>query len=85
MDYSVYVRIVPLALGKHRYVHILASKSVPFRPTMVQMPNLALFETERITVYVWFQVCTLGTWETSGFLPQSAKSNSCLTFDILTT
>jgi hypothetical protein len=31
-------------------VPILASISVPFRPTTVQMPNLALFETKRITV-----------------------------------
>ncbi len=27
-------------------------KSVPFRPTAVQMPNLALIETKRITVQV---------------------------------
>ncbi len=33
-------------------VQMLASKSVPFRPTTVQIPNLALFETKRITVYV---------------------------------
>ncbi len=31
-------------------VRIFASISVPFRPTTVQMPNLALFETKRITV-----------------------------------
>ncbi len=29
---------------------ILASTSVPFRSTTVQMPNLALIETKRITV-----------------------------------
>jgi hypothetical protein len=33
-------------------VHILASTSVPFRPTTtVQMPSLAVFETKRITVW----------------------------------
>jgi hypothetical protein len=30
-------------------VRILASKSVPFRTTPVQLPNLALIETKRIT------------------------------------
>jgi hypothetical protein len=35
----------------HLNVRILASTSVAFRPTMVQMPNLALIETKRITVY----------------------------------
>ncbi len=30
----------------------VASTSVPFRPTTVQMSNLALIETRRITVYV---------------------------------
>ncbi len=34
----------------HLNVRILASKSVPLRPMTVQMPNLALIETERITV-----------------------------------
>ena len=32
-------------------MRILASTSVPFRPTTVQMPNFALIETKRITVY----------------------------------
>jgi hypothetical protein len=32
-------------------VHILAATSVPFGPTTVQMPNLALIETKYITVY----------------------------------
>jgi len=31
-------------------LRILSSTSVPFRPTTVQMPNLALVETKRITV-----------------------------------
>ena len=31
-------------------VRVLASTSVPFRPTTVQMPNLALIETKRVTV-----------------------------------
>ncbi len=31
---------------------ILASTSVPFRQTTMQMPNSALIETKRITVYV---------------------------------
>jgi hypothetical protein len=30
----------------------LASTSVPFRPTTVLMPKLALIETKRITVYL---------------------------------
>jgi hypothetical protein len=34
-------------------VRISASASVPFRPTMVQMPNLALIEKKRITVYIF--------------------------------
>jgi hypothetical protein len=33
-------------------VRILAATCVPFRPTMVQMLNLALIETKGITVYV---------------------------------
>ncbi len=33
-------------------VCILSSTSVPFRPTTVKMPNLALFETKRITMYL---------------------------------
>jgi hypothetical protein len=33
-------------------VHILASTSVPFTLTTVQVPNLALTHTKRITVYV---------------------------------
>jgi hypothetical protein len=44
---------------KLKYVHssdpsmrILASTSVPFIPTTVQMPNLLLIERRRITVYV---------------------------------
>jgi hypothetical protein len=38
------------ALGTHEctVVRILALTSVPFRPTMVQMPNSALFATKRI-------------------------------------
>jgi hypothetical protein len=32
-------------------VHILASTSVPFTLTMVQVPNLALTHTRRITVW----------------------------------
>jgi hypothetical protein len=32
-------------------VRILALTSVPFRPTEVQMPNLALIETKQITDY----------------------------------
>ncbi len=32
-------------------VRILASTSVPFEPTTVQMPNLALLATKRITVF----------------------------------
>jgi hypothetical protein len=36
-------------------VHILAATSVPFRPMKVQMPNLALIETKRITVYMSFE------------------------------
>jgi hypothetical protein len=32
-------------------VHILASTSVPFTLTMVQVPNLALTHTKRITVW----------------------------------
>jgi hypothetical protein len=35
-------------------VRILASKSVPFRPMTVQMPNLALIETKRITVFLLY-------------------------------
>jgi hypothetical protein len=35
---------------KVSFVRILASTSVPFRPTKVKMPNLALIETKRITV-----------------------------------
>jgi hypothetical protein len=38
------------------YVRILTSSSVIFRPVMVQMPNLALVETKRITVYVLYRV-----------------------------
>ncbi len=33
-------------------VNILASSSVPFRPTTLQVPNLALNDTKRIRVYV---------------------------------
>ncbi len=33
-------------------VRNLALASVPFRPTTMQMPNLALIETKRITLYV---------------------------------
>jgi hypothetical protein len=33
-------------------VHILASTTVPFTLTTVQMPNLALTHTKRITVWV---------------------------------
>ncbi len=33
-------------------VTILASKSVPFGPTKVQVKNLALTDTKRITVYI---------------------------------
>jgi hypothetical protein len=33
-------------------VRILASSSVPFRPTTMQMPNYALIEHKLITVYV---------------------------------
>ncbi len=55
------------------HVLILASTSVPSRTTMVQMPNLELVETKRITVYVWklwrtrhlyfYYFCrTLGRW-----------------------
>jgi hypothetical protein len=32
-------------------VHILPSTSVPWRPSTVQMPNLELIETKRITVW----------------------------------
>ncbi len=38
------------------HVGILASTSVLFRPMKVQMPNLALIETKRITVY---ELCIL--------------------------
>ncbi len=37
----------------------LASTRVPFRPTTVQMPNLALIETKRITVYHISNECLL--------------------------
>ncbi len=33
-------------------IHILASISVPFRPTTVPMPHLALIEMKRITVCI---------------------------------
>ncbi len=33
-------------------MRILASARVPFRPTKVQMPNLALIENTRITVNI---------------------------------
>ncbi len=36
----------------HLNVLILASTSVPSRPTTVQMPNLALIETKRFKVHV---------------------------------
>jgi hypothetical protein len=35
----------------HLNVRILTSKSVLFRPTTVQMPNIAQIETKRIKVY----------------------------------
>ncbi len=38
------------ALGTLEYARILASTSVPFIPTMDQMPNLALIKTKRITM-----------------------------------
>ncbi len=37
-------------------LRILASSNVLFRPAMVQMTNLALVETKRITVYVLYRV-----------------------------
>ncbi len=37
---------------RHLNVRILASRSVPFRPTTNQMPNIALVETKEITVKV---------------------------------
>jgi hypothetical protein len=37
-------------------VYIVASISVPFRPTTVQMPNVALIETKWITVKVKYGV-----------------------------
>ncbi len=36
-------------------VHILASTIVPFTLTTVQVPNFALTQTKRITVYVFIQ------------------------------
>jgi hypothetical protein len=36
-------------------LRILTSISVPFRPTTVQMPQLALIETKRITVHLLTQ------------------------------
>ncbi len=41
---------------------ILSSPSVPFRPTTVQMPNLALIETKRITVYLCYCDPVLVGW-----------------------
>jgi hypothetical protein len=41
-----------VGLKKTLQVRILASTSVPFRPTTVQMPNLALIETKRSTVFL---------------------------------
>jgi hypothetical protein len=35
---------------EHFNVHILISTNVPLRPTTVEMPNLTLIETKRITV-----------------------------------
>jgi hypothetical protein len=35
--------------------HIVASTSVPFTLTTVEVPNLALTHTKRITVYVRFR------------------------------
>jgi hypothetical protein len=37
-------------------VRILASTNVPFRPTTMQIPNLAVIETKRITVYPKHQI-----------------------------
>ncbi len=41
-----------VGLNRTLQVRILASTSVPFRPTTVQMPNLALIETKRSTVFL---------------------------------
>jgi hypothetical protein len=48
-------------MGRYN-VSILASTSVPFGPRAVQMQNLALIETERITVYNLYTAWT--TWVT---------------------
>jgi hypothetical protein len=37
-------------------VHILSSTSVPFTLTTVQVPNLALKQTKRITVYIFLLI-----------------------------
>jgi hypothetical protein len=47
-------------------VRILASTSVPLRPTTVQMPNLVLIETKHITAYT--AIC---------FVSISAKFDIC--------
>ncbi len=41
-------------------VRILASTSVPYRPTTVQMLYLALFETKRIIVHVCAKILVSG-------------------------
>ncbi len=42
-------------------VHILAFASVPFRLTTVQVPNLSLTHTKRITVHVGMAYCQFKT------------------------
>jgi hypothetical protein len=53
-------------------VHILASTSVPFTLTTVQVPNLALSHTKRITVW------KLGLWPCNSF-----SGNICFEFSVL--
>ncbi len=50
-------------------VRISASTSVPFRPTTMQMPNLLLVETNRITVYIHYEFISIGL-------------NRCYEFDV---
>ncbi len=49
-------------LDSRVYVHILASTSVPFTPTTVQVPNIALTHTKRITVYIKVFLLEMFSW-----------------------
>jgi hypothetical protein len=43
---------------------------------MVQMPNLALFETKQITVYSWFYFSFLATQNMLGFQTSEPSLNT---------